>query len=43
MFNLEHKIFLVESYFKNAERQQNGEWKYSIQGCINDFQNAFPD
>jgi transposase len=43
MFNLEHKIFLTESYFKNAERQQNGEWKYSIQHCAVDFQNAFPD
>lgn len=43
MFDLEHKIFLTESYFKNAERQVNGEWKYPIPHCINDFQNAFPN
>jgi hypothetical protein len=40
---LEHKIFLTESYFKNAEKQENGEWKYSVEHCVNDFQNAFSD
>lgn len=43
MFELEHKIFLTESYFKNAERQPNGEWEYSIERCVNDFRNAFPN
>jgi hypothetical protein len=27
----EHTIFLIKSYFGNVERQENGEWKYSIQ------------
>ncbi|CAH1379292.1 unnamed protein product, partial [Tenebrio molitor] len=45
MFNLEHTIFLRESYFKNRERQKikNGEWMYSVEYCVNDFQNAFPN
>jgi hypothetical protein len=43
MFTLEHTIFLTESYFKNAERQENCEWKYSIQACVGDFPNTFPN
>jgi hypothetical protein len=43
MFDLEHNIFLIESYFKNTEQQENGEWKYSVEHCVNDFQNAFPN
>jgi hypothetical protein len=43
MFTLEHQMFLAESYFKKAERQENGEWKYSIQVCVDDFRNAFPN
>jgi hypothetical protein len=43
MFDLEHKIFLTESYFKNTERQENGEWKYSVEHCVNDFQNTLPN
>jgi hypothetical protein len=39
MFTLEDKIFLVESYFKDAERQENGEWKY----CVEDIPNVFPN
>jgi hypothetical protein len=40
MFDLEHTIFITESYFKNAERRENGEWTYSVEYCVNDFQNA---
>jgi hypothetical protein len=43
MFTLEYNIFLTESYFKNAERQENCEWKYSIQACVGDFPNTFPN
>jgi hypothetical protein len=43
MFDLERKIFLTESYFENAKRQENGEWKYSVEHCVSDFQNAFPN
>jgi hypothetical protein len=43
MFDLEHKMFLTESYFKNTERQENGEWKYSVEHCVNDFQNTLPN
>jgi hypothetical protein len=43
MFDLEHTIFITESYFKNAERRENGEWTYSVEHCVNNFQNAFPN
>jgi hypothetical protein len=36
MFDLEHKNFLTE-------QQENGEWMYSVEYCVNDFQNAFPN
>jgi hypothetical protein len=40
---LEHTFFITLSYFKNAERQENGERTYSVEHCVNDFQNAFPN
>jgi hypothetical protein len=43
MFTLEHKIVFVVSYFKNAERQENGQLKYSIQTSVEDFRNTFPN
>jgi hypothetical protein len=27
----------------NGEQQENGEWKYSVGHCVNDFQNTFPN
>jgi hypothetical protein len=35
--------FFSYSYFKNGERQENGELKCSIQACVEDFRNAFPN
>lgn len=41
VFTQEHKIFLIESYFRSGV-QENGEWRYSIQACINEFREKFP-
>lgn len=38
----EHKIFIVESYFRNGRRVE-GVWQYSIQDCFEEFQQQFPD
>jgi hypothetical protein len=27
----------------NGEQKENGEWKYSVGHCVNDFQNTFPN
>jgi hypothetical protein len=43
MVTLEHKIVFVVSYFKNAERQENAQLKYSIQASVEDFRNTFPN
>jgi hypothetical protein len=40
MFDLEHTIFITESYFKNAERRENGEWTYSVEHCVNDLKQS---
>jgi hypothetical protein len=43
MFTLEYNIFLTESYFKNAERQENCEWKWILYKLrVGDFPNTFP-
>jgi hypothetical protein len=39
---ISNNIFLTENYFINAEQQENGEWKYSVEHCVNGFQNTFP-
>ena len=38
----EHKIFIVESYFRNGRRVE-GVWQYSIQDGFEEFQQQFPD
>jgi hypothetical protein len=29
MFTLEQKFFIVQCYFRNGEKLENGEWSYS--------------
>ncbi|XP_044265914.1 uncharacterized protein LOC123012155 isoform X2 [Tribolium madens] len=38
----QQNIFLFQSYCSNAQRQENGEWLYSIEKCIHEFRNEFP-
>jgi hypothetical protein len=43
MFTLEQKIFIVQCYFRNGERLENGEWSYSTPQVFEEFQQKFPD
>jgi hypothetical protein len=37
MFTLEQKMFIVQCYFRNGERLENGEWSYSIPPVFEEF------
>lgn len=39
----EQDRFILESYFRNGERNAEGEWKYSTRLCIEEFAAQFPD
>jgi hypothetical protein len=41
MFTLERKIFMVQCYFKNGERLEDGEWSYSTRRVFEEFQQKF--
>jgi hypothetical protein len=43
MFTLEQKMFIVQCYFRNGERLENGEWPYSTHRVFEEFQQKFPD
>jgi hypothetical protein len=38
MFSLEQNIFIVQCYFTNGERLENGEWSYSTPPVFEEFQ-----
>jgi hypothetical protein len=38
--NVWFRFFLLR-VINNVERRENGEWKYSVEHCVYDFQNAF--
>lgn len=42
VFTREHKSFIIESYFRNGIHE-NGQWIYSVQACMVEFQQKFPD
>jgi hypothetical protein len=42
VFTLEHKRFLIESYFRNGLKV-NGSWIYSVQNCLKEFIAEFPN
>jgi hypothetical protein len=42
MFTLEQKIFIMQCYFRNGERLENGEWSYSTHRIFQEFQYKFP-
>jgi hypothetical protein len=37
------KNFLVQCYFTNGERLENGEWSHSTPRVFEEFQQKFPD
>jgi hypothetical protein len=43
MFTLEQKMFIVQYYFRNGERLENGEWSYSTPQIFEEFQQKVPD
>jgi hypothetical protein len=43
MFTLEQNIFIVQCYFRNGEKLENGEWSYSTPRVFEELQQKFPD
>ena len=39
-YSLEHKVFLVQSYYRNG-LEVDGEWTYSMKACKEEFQFEF--
>jgi hypothetical protein len=42
-FTPEQKIFMIESYFRNGQRDENGTWVYQIAPPFNEFRGKFPN
>jgi hypothetical protein len=42
-FTIEEKAFLLECYFRNGEKQENGDWTYFITPCVEEFQARYPN
>lgn len=43
MLSFEQEKFLLEAYFRNGQRDLNGQWKYATRLCIDDLNAEFPD
>jgi hypothetical protein len=41
MFTLEQNFVIVQCYFRNGERLENGEWSYSTPRVFDKFQEKF--
>ncbi|KAI4454269.1 hypothetical protein MML48_10g00001241 [Holotrichia oblita] len=39
----EHEKFILEAYFRNGQRNDEGAWIYSAELCIQEFRIQFPD
>jgi hypothetical protein len=37
MFQREHTIFIIKSYYSNGDRRENGNWVYLSSLCLNEF------
>jgi hypothetical protein len=37
MFQTEHIIFIIKSYYSNGNRRENGAWIYSPRLYLNEF------
>ncbi|RZC43029.1 hypothetical protein BDFB_003367 [Asbolus verrucosus] len=42
-YTFEQEIFLIECYFRNAQKQEDGQWSYSMIQCVRDFEKEFPE
>jgi hypothetical protein len=43
MFTLDQKILIVQCYFRNGKRLENGEWSYLTTQVFEEFHQKFPD
>ncbi|RZB40486.1 hypothetical protein BDFB_015264 [Asbolus verrucosus] len=41
MLTIEQRSFLLESYFRNDVKLENGEWSYSMPVCFEEFRERF--
>ncbi|KAI4463351.1 ig(immunoglobulin) and lrr(leucine rich repeat) domain [Holotrichia oblita] len=39
----EHTIFIIQCYYKTGQTLENGKWVYSINRCIEEFRQQFPN
>jgi hypothetical protein len=37
MFQREHTIFIIKSYYSNGNRDENGTWVYLPRLCLNEL------
>lgn len=43
VFTSEQDAFILMAHFRSATRNQDGVWVYSLNSCIEQFQENFPD
>lgn len=42
-FTSEQDSFIIMAHFRSGTRNADGSWSYSLQSCIEQFNEAFPD
>jgi hypothetical protein len=43
VFTQEHDAFILMAHFRSGTRNPDGSWNYSLQSCIEQFSEAFPE
>jgi hypothetical protein len=43
VFTPEQKIFMIESYFRNGQQDENGTWVYQMAPAFQEFTEKFPN
>jgi hypothetical protein len=43
VFKQEHDAFILMAHFRSGIRNPDGSWSYSLQSCIDQFSEAFPE
>lgn len=43
VFTQEHDAFILMAYFLSGTRNPDGSWRYSLQSCMDQFSEAFPE
>lgn len=42
-FTVEQDAFLLKAHFRSATRNADGTWSYSLQSCLQQFNEEYPD